>query len=728
MSFTKKSDRNVHWARRCQYLGSADAVGPDAYVCPRCEFVARNDLQRQRHQQNIGHEGSWTPLRLRDKTRFTCSSDGRIYYDARAFFNHFDRDDCELSNSTSNGLQAGSHHARVCTLLLEGLMEDGRHNYLYKALMDYCQAHQLGENEWKTIIGCMSVDSARALANKLEWGLRNKNDALLARLGFTDLDAVVFEAMEHARMHARTSTPPSRLGYDNHAKDTTTIAECIEFTDDHIFSRDHSLHGTQPEGETFAIALGSRGLVNERDWSRKRTLLDTPSFYGGPPTPTPLLLGISGTERSKVMRYDQPSANTKSAGELLKAGLRRLRSPLLLRELGQELEYGLVPIPLASQDQQSGTVSKAQKVDNACIHCGKINDVRCFAGHIGVHEFPGIERERDVVVLRRRYVTTEANGEQGASRTVTSTVSDVGEMSETTNLDQSPIKRSKSGLDSGDGERSGLHEPLASAVVGAIDGSQSPSSKVRSKDIDEDRQLDILARRFAMGIAQTTSGRTELYDEYTAKVLLLRAVSGDATNAREHPSADGQLDSPSAPLEKTDLVQNLTRAVTGMRVQAQELLQATHLSNIDITSRGRTRYVAFRRRTVAVVDAQEILDISPECQRLRSLPACSTTTTFGAHQRAPFRGAHAGGEEQRHTGQPSTTNSSPAHIQVGISASSFDYSDAGTSRNGPGLKRRRICKNTEVSDKVKWSCIFFVGEPASYIGHIQRYDYIAQLL
>ncbi|KAI5364708.1 Putative Zinc finger C2H2-type, Rubredoxin-like domain-containing protein [Septoria linicola] len=189
--FTKKSDRKKHWNQRCQHLGDPNtprASPGDGFVCPLCGFVARNEFQRRKHQQMSGHQGSWDPIHLSSKERFTCSNHGIIYHSAHDFYAHFDRDACPL-NRHSGGKDGYRHHqTRIITLLQEG--RDGRHGnhtYLYAALSAYCITHGLHKDDWHSIVHRHSAEDALALANKLEWGFQRSDRSPANRLGFTNV-------------------------------------------------------------------------------------------------------------------------------------------------------------------------------------------------------------------------------------------------------------------------------------------------------------------------------------------------------------------------------------------------------------------------------------------------------------------------------------------------------------------------------------------------------------
>ncbi|GIZ47357.1 hypothetical protein CKM354_001045000 [Cercospora kikuchii] len=196
--FTKKSDRKKHWRDRCQYLG--DPRTPegayDAFVCPQCDHVARNEDQQRRHQKVSGHKGDWAPTRLCDKARYTCSNHDTIFHNAHAFYAHFERDNCPLNNH-SGGKDGYRHHqARVAVLLQEGRDElHKRHTHLYAALMAYCSNLGMRADAWRPIVQRLPAEEALTIANKLEWGLQNANGSAVSRLGFTDVMEMVAQAV-----------------------------------------------------------------------------------------------------------------------------------------------------------------------------------------------------------------------------------------------------------------------------------------------------------------------------------------------------------------------------------------------------------------------------------------------------------------------------------------------------------------------------------------------------
>ncbi|PIA91462.1 hypothetical protein CB0940_09296 [Cercospora beticola] len=196
--FTKKSDRKKHWHNRCQYLGDPRIPegAYDAFVCPQCDHVARNEDQQRRHQKVSGHKGDWAPTRLCGKARYTCSNHDTIFHNAHAFYAHFERDNCPLNNH-SGGKDGYRHHqARVAVLLQEGRDElHERHTHLYAALMAYCSNLGMRADAWRPIVQRLPAEEALSIANKLEWGLQNANGSAVSRLGFTDVMKMVAQAV-----------------------------------------------------------------------------------------------------------------------------------------------------------------------------------------------------------------------------------------------------------------------------------------------------------------------------------------------------------------------------------------------------------------------------------------------------------------------------------------------------------------------------------------------------
>ncbi|KAM3417522.1 hypothetical protein BST61_g5761 [Cercospora zeina] len=196
--FTKKSDRKKHWHHRCQYLGdpkTPDAAG-DAFVCPQCDHVARNEDQQRRHQKISGHKGNWEPIRLCQKARYTCSNHDTIFHNAHAFYAHFERESCPLNNHSGGKDGHRHHHARINVLLQEGGDElRGRHTYLYAALLAHCHHHGMRSDAWRSVVQRLPAEEALNIANKLEWGLQNADGSAISRLGFTDVMEMVVNAV-----------------------------------------------------------------------------------------------------------------------------------------------------------------------------------------------------------------------------------------------------------------------------------------------------------------------------------------------------------------------------------------------------------------------------------------------------------------------------------------------------------------------------------------------------
>ncbi|KAF2208746.1 hypothetical protein CERZMDRAFT_87543 [Cercospora zeae-maydis SCOH1-5] len=224
--FTKKSDRKKHWHNRCQYLGdpkTPDAAG-DAFVCPQCDHVARNEDQKRRHQKISGHKGDWQPIRLCQKARYTCSNHDTIFHNAHAFYAHFERDSCPLNHHSGGKDGYRYHQARVTALLQEGRDElRGRHSYLYAALLTHCHHHGMRSDAWRPIVQRLPAEEALAIANRLEWGLQDARESAISRLGFTDVMEMVAKAVPSSALYdsaqgitLRTAHDPSSLAVDKH--------------------------------------------------------------------------------------------------------------------------------------------------------------------------------------------------------------------------------------------------------------------------------------------------------------------------------------------------------------------------------------------------------------------------------------------------------------------------------------------------------------------------------
>ncbi|KAF7195803.1 hypothetical protein HII31_02820 [Pseudocercospora fuligena] len=193
-TFSKRSGRKSHWKESCQYTSDkSDAQdSKPSLLCPSCNHIARNKHQIGQHQRTHGHiRGTWDPIRLCDKPRFTCSDDCVIYRTAEEFFAHFKSNACKLNQHEKHG--KWFHHSRLLTLLQEGRDDlGGQHYGTYARLLIHCSRHDMTENDWISIIASHSEQVAQQFAEKLKWGLALPPlSPAMMRLGFANLEQMV---------------------------------------------------------------------------------------------------------------------------------------------------------------------------------------------------------------------------------------------------------------------------------------------------------------------------------------------------------------------------------------------------------------------------------------------------------------------------------------------------------------------------------------------------------
>ncbi|KXT15996.1 hypothetical protein AC579_9519 [Pseudocercospora musae] len=189
-TFKKKADRKKHFQNRCTRLG-------DGYICPSCTHVGRNAHQVRLHRSRHGHPEPVQTIKLSQKRAFTCSDDGKIYYDAKAFFQHFESLDCALNH------YSGTHHhqARVITLLQEGRYTERPHRSsvnLYAVLQKCCVANGISDHGWKALIRALPDEIALAYADQLEWGPCQDSASPLSRLGYISMTEMVADILKTA--------------------------------------------------------------------------------------------------------------------------------------------------------------------------------------------------------------------------------------------------------------------------------------------------------------------------------------------------------------------------------------------------------------------------------------------------------------------------------------------------------------------------------------------------
>lgn len=185
-------------------------------VCRSCNHIGRNAYQVNNHASLTGHSRECDQILLSQKRAFTCSNHDKIYYDAERFLHHFQNDSrCSLNHFDGNFY----HHERVCTLLQEGKSQSGQHKNsinVYDAVLKHCRQYGVAQTDWMRIVYAHSSDTARALADRLEWGLIAPDGSALSRLGYADLSEMVARVLtpsgdDHVAIRPEVAKPLPKL-------------------------------------------------------------------------------------------------------------------------------------------------------------------------------------------------------------------------------------------------------------------------------------------------------------------------------------------------------------------------------------------------------------------------------------------------------------------------------------------------------------------------------------